>query len=158
MIDMWRQDFDDALAAHGLALEAVVHGDWSAKSGYDAVRALQPGLSSTAIVAANDQMAIGAILALSELGLRVPEDVSVTGMDDTTINALARRLCAGTVVVSLDRSCLVSHGADRHGDAADLYRVPTCGSGDVFKGTLAARLLDARCFRDALLAACDAAR
>ena len=83
---------------------------------------------------------------------------AVTGMDDTTINALARRLCAGTVVVSLDRSCLVSHGADRHGDAADLYRVPTCGSGDVFKGTLAARLLDARCFRDALLAACDAAR
>ncbi|SFW55994.1 PfkB family carbohydrate kinase [Luteibacter sp. UNCMF366Tsu5.1] len=82
---------------------------------------------------------------------------AVTGMDDTTINALARRLCAGTVVVSLDRSCLVSHGADRHGDAADLYRVPTCGSGDVFKGTLAARLLDARCFRDALLAACDAA-
>ena len=85
-----RQDFDDALAAHGLALEAVVHGDWSAKSGYDAVRALQPGLSSTAIVAANDQMAIGAILALSELGLRVPEDVSVTGMDDIPEAAYVR--------------------------------------------------------------------
>jgi len=81
---------------------------------------------------------------------------AVTGMDDTTINALARRLCAGTVVVSLDRSCLVSHGSDRHGDHTDLYRVPTCGAGDVFKGTLAARLLDAPCFRDALLAACSA--
>jgi ribokinase len=82
---------------------------------------------------------------------------AVTGMDDTTINALARRLCAGTVVVSLDRSCLVSHGSDRHGDEADLYRVPTCGAGDVFKGTLAARLVDAPCFRDALTAACAAA-
>jgi sugar/nucleoside kinase (ribokinase family) len=82
---------------------------------------------------------------------------AVTGMDDTTINALARRLCAGTVVVSLDKSCLVSHGSDRHGDDAELYRVPTCGTGDVFKGTLAARLVDARCFREALLAACTAA-
>lgn len=82
---------------------------------------------------------------------------AVTGMDDTTINALARRLCAGTVVVSLDRSCLVSHGADRHGDESELYRVPTCGAGDVFKGTLAARLVDAACFRDALTAACAAA-
>ncbi|SEP09559.1 ribokinase [Luteibacter sp. UNC138MFCol5.1] len=82
---------------------------------------------------------------------------AVTSMDDTTINALARRLCAGTVVVSLDKSCLVSHGADRHGDESELYRVPTCGSGDVFKGTLAARLVDVPCFREALVAACAAA-
>jgi sugar/nucleoside kinase (ribokinase family) len=81
---------------------------------------------------------------------------AVTGMDDTTINALARRLCAGTVVVSLDKSCLVSHGSDRYGDQADLYRVPTCGTGDAFKGTLAARMVDAPCFRDALMAACSA--
>ncbi|WP_460524221.1 LacI family DNA-binding transcriptional regulator [Humibacter antri] len=85
-----RKDFDDALTAHGLALEAVVHGDWSAKSGYDTVHRLGSGLSSTAIVAANDQMAIGAILALSELGLGVPEDVSVTGMDDIPEAAYVR--------------------------------------------------------------------
>jgi LacI family transcriptional regulator len=77
-----QQDFDAALAAHGLALAAVVHGDWSAKSGYEAVHAIGAGFPHTAIVAANDQMAIGAILALSELGLRVPDDVSVTGVDD----------------------------------------------------------------------------
>ncbi|GAB3614894.1 LacI family DNA-binding transcriptional regulator [Humibacter ginsengisoli] len=85
-----REDFDDALAAHGLALEAVVHGDWSAKSGYDAVHQLGAGIPYTAILAANDQMAIGAILALSELGLRVPEDVSVTGMDDIPEAAYVR--------------------------------------------------------------------
>jgi len=80
---------------------------------------------------------------------------AVTGMDDTTINALARRLCAGTVVVSLDKSCLVSHGADRHDDHADVYRVPSCGHGDAFKGTLAARLTMPGSFRDALTAACE---
>lgn len=80
---------------------------------------------------------------------------AVTGMGDTTINALARRLCAGTVVVSLDRSCLVSHGVDRRGDDAELYRLPTCGKGDRFKGLLAAALVDSPRFRDALTAACE---
>ncbi|BCW62935.1 substrate-binding domain-containing protein [Arthrobacter sp. StoSoilB22] len=36
-------------------------------------------LDATAIVAANDQMALGTMLALSELGYNVPGDVSVTG-------------------------------------------------------------------------------
>jgi len=80
---------------------------------------------------------------------------AVTAMSDTTINALARRLCAGTVVISLDKSCLVSHGADRHDDHTDVYRVPACGHGDAFKGTLAARLTQPGCFRDALQAACE---
>jgi LacI family transcriptional regulator len=39
-------------------------------------------LTATAIVASNDQMALGAILALSRRGVRVPADVSVTGIDD----------------------------------------------------------------------------
>ena len=84
------QEFAAALSSHDLALADVVHGDWSPKSGYEAVRALGARLSCTAIVAANDQMAIGAILALSELGLRVPEDVSVTGMDDIAEAAYVR--------------------------------------------------------------------
>jgi DNA-binding LacI/PurR family transcriptional regulator len=37
---------------------------------------------ATAVVASNDQMALGAILALTEAGLRVPDDISVTGIDD----------------------------------------------------------------------------
>ncbi len=42
----------------------------------------------TAIVAANDAMAIGVIRACCDLGLRVPEDVAVTGFDDTEIASL----------------------------------------------------------------------
>ncbi|MEU5870815.1 LacI family DNA-binding transcriptional regulator [Glycomyces sp. NPDC047369] len=74
--------YEQSLAGLGLTSRGVVHGDWSAKSGYDAVMELGEGLGATAIVAANDQMALGAMLALDELGLRVPFHVSVTGVDD----------------------------------------------------------------------------
>jgi LacI family transcriptional regulator len=83
-------DFEAALAHHGIPLTHVVHGDWSARSGYEAIRQLGAHSGCTAILAANDQMAIGAILALTEFGLRVPEDVSVTGMDDVPEAAYIR--------------------------------------------------------------------
>ncbi|GAA1996031.1 LacI family DNA-binding transcriptional regulator [Microbacterium pumilum] len=74
--------FTSALAVHGLDPIAILAGDWSAKSGYDAVARLSQELPATAIVASNDQMALGAMLALTHRGLRVPDDVSVTGVDD----------------------------------------------------------------------------
>lgn len=74
--------YETALARHGLASMGTVSGDWSAKSGYDAVAAMPSDFGATAIVASNDQMALGAMLALSDRGLRVPDDVSVTGVDD----------------------------------------------------------------------------
>lgn len=74
--------FERSLSELGLRSAGMVHGDWSAKSGYDAIMGLGETLGATAVVAANDQMALGAMLALSELGLRVPFDISVTGVDD----------------------------------------------------------------------------
>ncbi|WP_353816602.1 LacI family DNA-binding transcriptional regulator [Agromyces sp. SYSU T00266] len=74
--------YSTALAARGLSSAGVLQGDWSARSGYEAVMAAPDLAGATAIVAANDQMALGAILALTERGLRVPEDVSVAGVDD----------------------------------------------------------------------------
>lgn len=72
----------DVLDAHGLEPVFMQVGDWSAESGYRAaVRALEKG-RFTGVVAANDQMALGAIRALQSAGLRVPEDVSVVGFDD----------------------------------------------------------------------------
>jgi len=61
-------------------------GDFSEASGHRAVElllALDP--RPTAIFAANDSMAIGAMSALREAGLRIPEDMAVAGFDDIPI-------------------------------------------------------------------------
>jgi len=71
-----------ALEARGLASADVLYGDWSARSGYDAVASAADLGGATAIVAANDQMALGAMLALHDRGLSVPTDISVAGVDD----------------------------------------------------------------------------
>ncbi|MEN2739960.1 substrate-binding domain-containing protein [Microbacterium sp. X-17] len=75
--------FAAAVARHGLHPAGILHGDWSARSGHDAVVSLSADSLPTAIVAANDQMALGAIHALVARGLKVPDDISVTGVDDT---------------------------------------------------------------------------
>lgn len=76
------QGFRDALDEYGLQPVASVEGNWSAVSGYEATDYLLQHTQFTAIVAANDQMALGAMSRLSQQGLRVPDDVSVTGFDD----------------------------------------------------------------------------
>jgi LacI family transcriptional regulator len=73
----------EALGRHGLAPAEVVYGNWSSASGHAALAQAGWLRDVTALVVANDQMALGAILALAERGLRVPDDVSVTGFDDT---------------------------------------------------------------------------
>lgn len=58
-------------------------GDWSVESGQQAMtRLLQLSQPPTAVMACNDQMAIGAMLAAEALQIRVPEDVAVAGFDD----------------------------------------------------------------------------
>jgi len=73
-------DYTDALARRGLEWAGMSFGDWSAASGYAAMDMVPPDV--TAIVSANDQMALGALLALDHQGRRVPEDISVSGLDD----------------------------------------------------------------------------
>lgn len=62
---------------------AQLEGDWGADSGYQAVQNLLVKSSAfTALLVANDQMALGALLALSEAGLQVPQQVSLVGFDN----------------------------------------------------------------------------
>ena len=79
-----RAGWQDALERKHIELAEPLEGDWSANSGYEAGRRLaEHDHTMTAIYAANDQMANGAIAALRDSGLRVPEDVSVVGVDDS---------------------------------------------------------------------------
>lgn len=71
-----------ALAERGLTSVGAVPGDWSAQSGYEGVAKMPTDAGITAVVAANDQTALGAIAALTERGFRVPGDISVVGFDD----------------------------------------------------------------------------
>lgn len=85
----WRlAGYRDGLAQAGIAADEslVIQGEFSYDSGFDATnRLLDLPDPPTAIFAANDDMAAGAIGAICERGLSVPRDVSVCGFDDTPI-------------------------------------------------------------------------
>ncbi|QNP72585.1 LacI family DNA-binding transcriptional regulator [Streptomyces roseirectus] len=80
------------LEGHRAALEAAgieelggwtVHGPYDRRAGYEAtLELLRRDPSLTAVVAANDSVALGACAALRDSGLRIPDDVSVAGFDD----------------------------------------------------------------------------
>jgi LacI family transcriptional regulator len=74
--------FGHLIRERGLREHPVIEGDWTPRSGYAAVRSGLIDPAVTAIVAANDQIALGALRALDEAGVRCPVDVSVTGFDD----------------------------------------------------------------------------
>lgn len=71
-----------AIAAAGVEAPPIVRGDWSAASGYAQTRQMLRSGAVTALFAANDQMALGALRAITDAGLRVPQDVAVIGFDD----------------------------------------------------------------------------
>ena len=74
--------FRKALAGKGVQLE-VIQGDFTEESGEAAIRSLlESGASFDAVFAANDMMASGALQALRDAGVSVPEDVAVAGFDD----------------------------------------------------------------------------
>lgn len=77
--------YRQALQAAGLDYDPslVKHGNYSAASGYEAMRALLRRKSRpTAVFAGNDTVAMGAMAAIHADGLRIPEDIAVVGYDD----------------------------------------------------------------------------
>jgi DNA-binding LacI/PurR family transcriptional regulator len=77
-VESWQNTLREA----GIEPPKVLYGDWTTESGYRHGLTLGRRDDVSAIFAANDQMALGAMRALHELGRDIPGDVSVVGFDD----------------------------------------------------------------------------
>ncbi|MDF1523158.1 MAG: substrate-binding domain-containing protein, partial [Trueperaceae bacterium] len=102
--DVRDHGYRQALAQAGIAYDerSVASGDFTMAGGYEAVDGLlATGVAFDALFCANDTMALGAMRRLQELGVSVPRQVAVVGMDDieaarmstptlTTVSLLAR--------------------------------------------------------------------
>jgi len=85
--------FKAEIEALGLPLppEYIEEGDFFHESGYTAAkRLIALADPPDAITCASDAMAIGAMAAIAESGLRVPEDIAVTGFDDAAFASTVR--------------------------------------------------------------------
>nr|WP_201470492.1 LacI family DNA-binding transcriptional regulator [Microbacterium hydrocarbonoxydans] len=87
-----RDGFAAAAGAHpSLSTRNVDTDDFTIAAGYTATRELlQDGQRPDAIVAANDLIAIGALRAAEDLGLTIPGDLAVTGLDNTELASVVR--------------------------------------------------------------------
>jgi len=77
-----RQGWAAALEAAKRPQPEVLHGDWSAKSGYLLGLQLAKRRDVTAVFTANDHQAMGLMRALTEANRSIPRDVSIVGFDD----------------------------------------------------------------------------
>lgn len=108
--------YRDAMSAAGLEIPDELRGDWSVDSGYSAGLDVITRGETTAILAANDEMAIGAMRALQLAGLAVPDDVSVVGIDDIPI---ARHLAVPLTTIRQDFALIARLGVSRLIDAIE---------------------------------------
>jgi len=118
------------LAEHGLGFHAQGEGDYGHDSGYQAafkmLSAVEP---PDAIYCSNDGMALGALDAARALGIRVPDDLAVVGMDDTPMAAWpAYRLTTWGTAPDAIAEVMVRATLDpvpeEAGDAARIIRIP----------------------------------
>lgn len=82
-----RRSYQDRMRAQGLAEHELIETcDMTEEGGYRAaIRLLSRGNRPTAIFAVNDIACVGAMSAAQELGLRVPQDISLVGYDNTAL-------------------------------------------------------------------------
>jgi DNA-binding LacI/PurR family transcriptional regulator len=101
--------FQTALSQHGLSFDAtMLLNGWSSLEGGKtaAYKLLTLPNPPTAIFATNDAMAIGAMAAAWELGLQIPRDLSIVGLDDV---ALAKYVVPPLTTVAIDKEAILSH-------------------------------------------------
>lgn len=83
------EGFKDQLGDVGVAVRWVAEGDFTFRSGIDlANQLIAARLEVTALACANDDMAAGAMLAFHRHGLNLPQQLSITGFDDTPVSQI----------------------------------------------------------------------
>ncbi|MCB0188980.1 MAG: LacI family DNA-binding transcriptional regulator [Caldilineaceae bacterium] len=126
------EGYRDLLTEHGFALDnrLIVEGDWTYQGG---MRAAEQILAATprptAIYVANDTMAFGAIHAIQQQGLRVPDDIAIVSYDNSEFS---RILHPTLTTVSLPAYEMGLHAAELlwrklQGEAVDEQEVKICG-------------------------------
>ena len=107
-----RQGMVEALAAFDVESGLHAPGGFTVDGGREAMAHLLKEGRPTAVFCASDEMAIGAVQAVTEAGLRVPGDVSVVGFDDqpiagalglTTVHQPVSRIAARAAAMVLER-------------------------------------------------------
>jgi len=84
------EGYKKAMSEAGLTIreEYVVNGDFTEEGGFNCANQLLKGKAKnhiTGIFSSNDTMAIGAMKAIKEMGIRIPDDISIVGYDDIRI-------------------------------------------------------------------------
>lgn len=102
------ETFQQALQQHGMSHDhrRTAEGNHRVEGGYKAMlQVLDSGAKTTAVLCSNDLTAIGAMEAIYEKGLRIPDDISLVGYDDIQLSAYTH---PGLTTVSVPRTELAN--------------------------------------------------
>jgi DNA-binding LacI/PurR family transcriptional regulator len=108
------QGYKASLTAAGIRFNPrlIGFGDYSCESGYLAMtKILRRGAPPSALFAGNDVIAIGAMAALDEAGLAIPQDVAVVGFDNIPMSAYTRPALTTIQVAAVEQGELAAEAA-----------------------------------------------
>jgi len=103
------EGFKKALHKYRIELDEknIMEADWTFEGGYAAMKnLLETSRKNTAVFASNDMMALGAMKAIQEAGLVVPDDISVVGFDNIEQCAYSN---PSLTTVGIDTSLVARH-------------------------------------------------
>ena len=106
-----QEGYRAALAAAGLKYDGrlvVIGGEFTYAAGHAAARKLFAHARPDALFCADDLIAVGAMRALADLRLKVPEDVAVVGMDDTELSRMSTPALSSVSLGSAERARLAA--------------------------------------------------
>lgn len=120
--------YESAMKEHGLRInpDHILRGEFLKQTAYEeAGRLLRSGSLPTALFSANDDMAIAAMQALTEHGVRVPEDLSLVGYDDVPAASLLtpKLTTVRLPIYDISRAAVEAIGRMRQGGAASFGTV-----------------------------------